>query len=82
MGESKTPFKTNTNQSLTAKPRRKSRLSGYLSGKPKPLKTTEVDLDKEKNHRRFWILKWVLLIPLSGYALFWMMVIIFDFFNT
>jgi len=82
MGENKTPFKTNINQSVTAKPRKESRLSGYLSGQPKPLKTTKVDLDKEKNHRIVWIMKWVLLLPLSVYALFWLLVYIFDFFNT
>ena len=82
MGENKTPFKTNINQSVTAKPRKENRLSGYLSGKPKPLKTTKVDLDKEKTHRIVWIMKLVLLLPLSVYALFWLLVYIFDFFNT
>jgi hypothetical protein len=82
MGENKTPFKTNINQSVKAKTRQKSRLSDYLSGKPKPLKTSEVNLDKERTHRVLWILKWVFLLPLSVYALFWLLVYIFDFFNT
>lgn len=82
MSQNKTPFKTNTNQSIAAKPRGESHLSGYLSGKPKKLKTTEVDLDKERSHRLIWVLKWVLVLPLSFYLFSWLLIYIFDFFNT
>ncbi len=82
MGDSKIPFKTNTDQFKTGQFRRKSRLSGYLSGKRKPLKTTKVDLAEEKENRVIWMLKWVLLLPLGIYALVWLLVVVIDLFSS
>ena len=79
---SKTPFKTNTNQPVSGRFRKAGRLSHYLSGKRKRIRATEVDPAQERNHRIFWILKWVLLLPLSVYTLFWLLVIIKDLFQT
>jgi len=59
----------------------KTRISGYLSGKPKPIKAAKVDLAREKKQQVAWWLKWVFILPICGYALVWLVIIFIDFFN-
>lgn len=86
MEKSKIPFKTNVNQSLVqdkAGRRRKTKLSeSYLASEPKPLKVKKVNIAKEKTHRIIWLLKWILLLPLSVYVLTWSLLLLVDLFNT
>lgn len=69
------------NQPSSGGPRTATRIGGYLSGKPKAIKVDKVDPDKERIGRLMWWLKWVFLLPLSAYALVWLLVIFIDFFN-
>ena len=69
------------NRPVRAWTRTATRISGYLAGKPKPIKTTKVDPGKERLRRLMWWLKWVFLIPLSAYALVWLVVIFIDLFK-
>ena len=79
MGESKTPFKTNVDQKLGPfKASKKSRKTGFW----KPIRATEVDVAKEKTDRIKWLLKWVLFLPLSAYALLWLLVLLVDLFKS
>lgn len=86
MVKSKIPFKTNVNQSSVSDKdgrRRKTRLSeSYLASKPKPLKVKKVNIAKEKTHRIKWVLKWILLLPLSVYVLVWSLLLLVDLFNS
>lgn len=79
MAESKTPFKTNLDQKLGPF---KKRRWGTRTPLTKPVKSaTKVDPAKEKSNRFRWILKWILILPLSIYALVWLWLIVFDLFN-
>ena len=78
MGESKTPFKTNQDQIVGKTKTGKIR---KITKFWKPIKTTKVDIAEEKAHRIKWVLKWVLFLPLSAYALMWLLVLFFDLFN-
>jgi hypothetical protein len=82
VGDSKTPFKTKARQPKSGQSSKADRLSHYLGGKPKSSKKIEVDPIKERTHRIFWVLKWVVFLPLSVYALFWLLVLIKDLFQT
>ena len=79
MTESKTPFKTNVDQKIGPF---KKRRPGSRTSLTKPVKrATKVDPTKEKSQRFKWILKWILLLPLSIYALVWLLLVVFDLFN-
>ena len=67
MGKSKIPIK---------------RKGGFWARKNKsgPLKTTVVNLKKERAHRILWILKWVVGIPAGIYVLWLIYVVIADIF--
>lgn len=73
--------KNRLNQPSRGGLRTATRISGYLSGKSKVIKADKVDPDKERLRRLMWWLKWVFLLPLSAYALVWLLVIFIDFFN-
>ena len=66
---------------MTGRTSRKSRISGYLAGKPKRIKAAKVDPTLEKKQRLAWGLKWVFILPLSAYALVWLVIIFIDFFK-
>ena len=79
MGKSKTPFKTNLDQKVGPfKKRRENSKTGFS----KPIKATRVDDAKEKSNRTKWILKWVVLLPLSVYALLWLSLLLLDLFKN
>lgn len=75
--------KSHSNSSLNQRKnrRRKTRISGYLAGKPKRIKATEVNIDKERKQKALWWLKWVFILPLCAYALVWLVIIFIDFFK-
>lgn len=78
MGESKTPFKTNIDQKVgPVKARRKIRKTGL----GKPIKAVKVDEAQQKSKRLKWVLKWVLFLPVSAYALVWLLVMGVDLFR-
>jgi hypothetical protein len=79
MAESKTPFKTNLDQKLGPFKKRR-RVTGTPLTKPVK-RAAKVDPAKEKSNRFRWILKWILILPLSIYALVWLWLIVFDLFN-
>lgn len=81
MDDRKPPSKNRLSQRTGGRRRAATRISGYLAGKPKPIKAARVDPDKEKQRRLMWWLKWVFLLPLSAYALVWLLVIFIDFFK-
>ena len=78
MSEGGISFKTNVNQKITPFGKRRTRSRTTAS---RPIKATKVDPAKEKSHRFKWILKWILILPLSIYALVWLSLIVFDLFN-
>lgn len=86
MGKSKIPFKTNVNQIVAldkaGRARRADLAARFLSSKPKPIKATKVDVDQEKRHSIRWVLKWILLLPLSALVLMWFLVFLVDLFKT
>ena len=86
MAKSKTPFKTNINQVVVldkaGRARRADLAARFLSSKPKPIGAAKVDLDKEKRNLKRWVLKWVVLLPLSAYVLMWLLVLLIDFFKA
>ena len=75
------PPNRNIDQKQKPQTRRKTRISGYLSRKRKRIKTSRVDPVKEKKQRAIWWLKWVIFLPLSAYALAWIVVILIDLFK-
>jgi len=81
MDDQKRPSKNRLNRPAGGKPRAATRISGYLAKKPKPIKAARVDPDKERSQRLMWWLKWVIVLPLSVYGLFWILVILIDLFN-
>ena len=58
-----------------------TRISGYLAGKPKAIKADKFDADKVRLRRLMWWLKWVFILPLSAYALVWLVVMFIDLFQ-
>ena len=86
MGKSKIPFKTNLNQIVVldkaGRARRADLAARFRSSKPKPIRAAKVDVDKEKRNLIRWVLKWVLLLPLSAYVLMWLLVLLVDFFKA
>ena len=85
MAESKIPFKTNLNQPIgTAESRRvqsKRRIARILAEKRRRVRATRVNIPQEKTDRIKWMLKWVLILPLSAYVLMWVVVILIDLFK-
>lgn len=81
MDDQKPPSNGSAIRSVTVRTRRKSRISGYLAGKPKPIKTARVDPTREKKRQLIWWLKWVFILPLWVYALVWLVIILIDFFK-
>ena len=78
MGESKIPFRTNLDQKVGPF---KKRTEGSKTGFSKPIKATRVDDAKEKTNRIRWVLKWVVFLPLSVYALLWLLLLLIDLFK-
>jgi hypothetical protein len=85
MAESKIPFKTNLNQTIdTVESRRiqsKKRITRFLAEKRRRVRATEVNIPQERTDRIKWMLKWVLILPLSVYVLMWVLVILIDLFK-
>jgi hypothetical protein len=79
MGESSIPFKTNVNQKIAPFRKRRARPSSTAS---RPIKATKVDPAKEKTRRIKWVVKWVWILPMGAYVLVWLLLILFDLFNT
>jgi len=75
------PSNKNVKPEETRQRPRKTRISGYLSRKRKPIKASRVDPVAEKKQRLAWWLKWVIILPLSAYALGWIVVILIDLFK-
>ena len=67
-----------SNKNLNQNRTRKTRISGYLSRKRKPIKASLVDSVEEKKQRLIWWLRWVVFLPLSAYALTWIVIILID----
>ena len=78
MNRAPRPSNKNPDQNRTRKTRRKTRISGYLSRKRKPIKASLVDPVEEKKQRLIWWLRWVIFLPLSAYALTWIVIILID----
>ncbi len=81
MADEKKSAKTRNDQPLTGPWRRATRISGYLSGKAKPIKAVLVNPVIERKRRMKWWWKWVILLPLCAYALSWFVLILIDFFR-
>lgn len=85
MAESKIPFKTNLNQPIgTVESRRiqaKKRITRLLAKKRRRVHATRVNIPQERTDRIRWMLKWVLILPLSVYVLMWVLVILIDLFK-
>lgn len=85
MAEHGTTLKTNSSrvrrQDGRVSSRRKTRIGDYLRGKPRAIKTTRVNEARQRNQRIFWVMKWVLLLPLSAYICIWALVMLADFFK-
>jgi len=81
MGDRKPLSKNRANKTTGKRPRTGTRIPGYLAGKRKRIKAAKVDPEKEKQRRLLWYLKWAFLLPLSAYALVWLLVIFIDFFK-
>jgi hypothetical protein len=79
MAAGKTPFKTNVDQKLGPLKKRRQGSGSSLTRTVK--RAAKVDPAKEKYNRFKWILKWILILPLSIYALVWLSLIVFDLFN-
>ncbi|MCW8925492.1 MAG: hypothetical protein OQJ84_04480 [Xanthomonadales bacterium] len=79
MGESKVPFKTNVDQKIGPFKRLKR---NRAADSRKPIKATKVDDAKEKSNRIKWVLRWVLILPLSVYAFVWLVLLLIDLFKT
>jgi len=67
-----------SNNNLSQNRARKTRISGYLSRKRKPIKASLADPVEEKKQRLIWWLRWVVFLPLSAYALTWIVIILID----
>ena len=83
MGNNKTPYKTNFKRSekaATSKPVRKTKRGN--NAKPRAIRATRVDESAEKAQRIKWFLKWVLFLPLSIYAVMWLLLLMFDLFSA
>ena len=83
MGNNKTPYKTNFERSgktATSKQVRKTKRRNIA--KPWAIRATRVDESAEKVQRIKWFLKWVLLLPLSVYAVIWLALLMFDLFSA
>lgn len=85
MDESRAAFKTNGHrvrrQDMRASNRQKSRIGDYLRGRPRAIKTTRINETSQRNQRIIWIMKWVLLLPLSAYTFIWFLLLVADFFK-
>lgn len=79
MGESKIPFKTNLDQKIGPL---KKRLKNRPGDVRKPVKATEVDVAREKAERIKWVVRWVLILPVSVLLLLWMLLLFIDLFTT
>jgi hypothetical protein len=56
--------------------------NGYnLYARRKTIRAVKVDAAKEKKRRMIWILKWVVILPLSAIVLMWLGVILIDLFK-
>jgi hypothetical protein len=81
MDHRKPSSNTGTNQHIPRRTRIKTRISGYLSGKPKRISATRVDPVKERQQKALWWLKWVIILPICAYALVWLAIIFIDLFK-
>jgi hypothetical protein len=86
MVRKKVPFKTNVDQSIVldkAAQSRRTRLNARIqAAQPKPIRAQRVNPGWEKKQRIYWVLKWILFLPLSLYALSWFLLLLVDFFTT
>jgi hypothetical protein len=87
MDKSKTGFRPNPDQSRhkpgadkskSARQVRRERNRAWKRNKTEPLKPAVVNPRKERIRKTLWILKWVVLIPLTIYALWWFSIILQD----
>lgn len=81
MDDRKPPSYTSQNERMARRKRVKTRISGYLSGKPKRIKAAKVDPVRERQQKALWWLKWVFILPICAYALVWLVIIFIDFFT-
>lgn len=92
MASSKIPFKTNLKPSVgkatglrttrAGRSRKVKRATGLSSSGRKRLKVTKVNVKLERARKIKWVVKWVLIIPLSIYAFAWLVVLLIDLFAT
>ena len=90
MGKRKIPFKTNLDQpvgkapdtpSKKPIPTHSSTKGGiWIRRKNRPIKAKVVNKKKERSALLIWILKWVIAIPLSAYAIVWLFILMRDLF--
>ncbi len=89
MGKRKIPFKTNLDQPVgkasDAPPKRPLHTHSTKGGiwiqrKTRPIRAKVFNAKKERAILLRWILKWVIAIPLSAYAIVWLLILMRDLF--
>jgi hypothetical protein len=81
MDDQKPPSNKSTVGTMIRRARKKTRISGYLVGKPKTIKAARVDPELERKRQLVWWLKWVFILPVCAYALVWLVIIFIDLFK-
>jgi len=85
MGEAKVTYKTISHQAPGSNARlprwRESRTSDHLRARPRVIKTTRVNENRQRIQRILWAMKWTLILPLSAYIFVWLVLILDDFFK-
>ena len=81
MDDRKPLSKNRSNTPTGRRSRTGTRIPGYLAGRRKRIEAAKVDPEKERQRRLLWYLKWAFLLPLSAYALIWLLVLFIDFFK-
>lgn len=89
MGKRKIPFKTNLDQPVGKVPDTPSKRPPHthstkggiwIRKKNRPIRAKVVNKKKERAVLLKWILKWVIAIPVSAYALVWLFILMRDLF--